>query len=229
MIMSLRKIIICLILAIVMFLLLNLISTKLFEKVNCHEIYILTKDVEEGTTLTSECYKKVEIKDNNFNTLDKDEISINQIENYIVKENCLTGQIITNTMLVHKDDYNKEKVDMEKVFIPIDSKQIIADIYKNATVNIYYTGRTSQLQDITKKLDVDTISSTSITDSYTTFSLIKEAKVIEAYDKNGNKIESTKGNIATSIETISIKVDQQMALLINNIRNYGNFSITIKR
>lgn len=219
----------CLMLSIVIFIALNLINAKLFKKEIYQEAYILNKDIEKGTELTNEYFTKIKIKDGSIDNLD---IPIHEIKNYVAKDNYLKDQIINKEMLEIEDVYMKEKSNSEKIYIPIDLKQITQDIDTNKIVSIYYTGRTSQLQEIVKKLNVDnvdTVSSSSITDSYTTFNLIEEARIIDMYDENGNSIKTQKDNTVTSVMVISINVSREMALLINNMKNYGSFSLTIKR
>jgi Flp pilus assembly protein CpaB len=72
--------------------------------------------------------------------------------------------------------------------------------------------------------------SSSNTESFVSASILENIEVIDIYDKNGYKINNGRSkNEGTIIDTVTIKVDKNMANILNNLKKYGEFSLTIKR
>ncbi len=61
--------------------------------------------------------------------------------------------------------------------------------------------------------------------------MASDIKVINLFDKYGNIIEddiSKKGE-SNKIDTVMFELDKDLVMNINNLKNYGEFCITVKK
>ena len=189
---------------------------------NLKEVYVLTKDITRGESLTKNNTKKIKVEDKaiNINYVDN-------VDNLLSKETLKLGTILSKNDVVQINEYEEINEDKENILIDIGdmTSSLNVSVEKGSIVNIYYTGRSSQLNGVIDKSKYSKVESGSITDSYITLLLLKDIEVKAVYDKSGNNIEEKVNNVSA----ISIEVDENTAMLIENIKKYGEFSITVKR
>ena len=211
---------ILIVLSIIIYFFLLFIHSK-FVSNNLKEVYILTQEVNRGDNLSNSNLKKVKI----VNTLSFDYVE--NVENILAKYNLKSGHLLKKEDVIKKQDYTLIDEDKESVVLQLSdiSKNYNNCVSKGNIVNIYYTGRSSQLKGILNTYNFKELESSSITDGYTTILLIKDIEINEVYDKNGDVIYNKSSNIGS----INVLVDSKIVILIENIRKYGEFSVTVKR
>ena len=58
--------------------------------------------------------------------------------------------------------------------------------------------------------------------------MLENVKIIDVFDKYGNKVNKKKENIdKLDVYSIMIEVEKEMITRINNLKNYGKFSLSI--
>lgn len=196
-------------------------------KNNLQDIYVLTKNLSRGEKIDVSNTKKISI-----NKLNMDINYVENVENAVAKTNLNTGQILTEENIINSNEYsNLDSKDKEIILIKVSNNDtnIHYDISNGSIVNIYYTGRSSQLEKMPKNIYESIIESSSIADGYTTFLLLKEIEIKNVYNRNGEVLNKKNNINRDNIDTISVEVDNNMAMLIENIKKYGTFSLTVKR
>ena len=99
---------------------------------------------------------------------------------------------------------------------------------KGSIVNIYYTGKLKQSENIISNTQESVISN-SLSDGYISTQLLENVKVIATLDKEGNEVNVNENKLATSknIASVLIQTDKINVLKINNLKKYGSFSLSI--
>ena len=100
-------------------------------------------------------------------------------------------------------------------------------VAKDSIVNVYYTGKTEFATSIAEEINVPNIKSNDNT-GYISFKLLENVKIIDVFDKYGNKVNKKKENMdKLDVYSIMIEVEKEMITRINNLKNYGKFSLSI--
>ncbi len=196
-------------------------------------IYVLKSDISKGQEIN---LKDVEcLKIYNTNTLSNIfSIDINKIIGKVAKNDLKEGQLIKDNLVIEKEAYLKSSNEKELVSIKVSNPEDVASfqIDKDSIINIYYTGKTSQVQNFLKSTQLENLSSSSEIDGYTTIKLLNEVKVINVFDKFGNKLKDKKEvssleNESSLVDTVMLDVEKSNVININNLKKYGDFSITL--
>ena len=202
----------------------------IFNKVksgNFKEVYILSKDLERGEKISNENLSKIKVEDSIFGVK-----YVDNVDNLVASSSLKASQLLTYDIVMEEEEYLKIN-DKNKEIISINLSDLDINASYNMSVgsivNVYYTGRSSQLENNLQSIGSDKIKSSSITDGYTTVLLLKDAQVKQLFDKNGNVINNKDRSTSSLVTTINIEVESDIAILIENIKNYGKFSITLKR
>ena len=218
-----RKRVVVIIISIVVYILLLFIQTKI-SKSNLIEVYVLKNDINRKTKVTVEDVEKVKVE-NKFSSNILTNIDYN---NMVAKTNLNKGQILYTSSVLSDVNVEEIKPDKECVNIKLDNSEMTIDkLSKDSVVNVYYTGRTSQVKNFFNEVSLKKIESSSITDGYTTVLLLKEVDVKNVYNKEGKLIDGKSND--SFIFSIDVEVVESQAMLIQNIVNFGKFNVTLKR
>ena len=216
-----KKRVILLFCIIIVYIILSYIYSVM-TKENLKEVYVITKEVKRGEEITLENSSKIKIDVDSSQKL-----YLENIENILAKFDLKEGQILSLDNVIKKEEYtNAQNQDNEIVIIDLSdfSSSIQSNLSIGMMVNLYYTGRSSQVENFFNNSNYKKVKSSNISDSYTTVLLLENITVKEVYDKNG-KVTNEEGRG----EKIALEVDNNMAIMTQNIKNYGTFSVTIKR
>ena len=141
----------------------------------------------------------------------------------MLKENILSLQA-----------YKKAEEGYEIISIPIRNSDDIASyqVRKYQRISLYYTGKTNLASNLLKELPLESVNSnqnSKLEEGYTTVKLLENIAIMDIYDQYGNVITSNQieNGKSEKMDTIMIEVKKDMALKINNLKQYGNFSIAI--
>lgn len=193
----------------------------------------MKSDISKGQEIN---LKNVEcLKIYNTNTLSNIfSIDINKIVGKVAKNDLKEGQVLKDNLVLEKEAYLKSSNEKELVSIKVSNSEDVASfqIDKDSIINIYYTGKTSQVQNFLKSTQLENLSSSSEIDGYTTIKLLNEVKVVNVFDKFGNKLKDKKEvsslkNESSLVDTVMIDVEKSNVININNLKKYGDFSITL--
>lgn len=212
----------------------------LYSRLNTHdykEAYVLKKDLLRGEWLKQGDFEKVYIKSNDM-FFNSDIFLLNENEQYVLNKDLSKGGILLKDHLISNSEYTKASQETEIISIKISNPEDIVSyqIEKNSVVNLYYTGNLELAKDILEELNLPFISTkqeniSRVDSKYITMKLVENLKVINIFDKYGNVIESGKHlkNETNKIDTIMFEVNKNLVMKINNLKNYGQFSISIIR
>lgn len=218
-------------LSIIIYFTLNYIYNNFISGNDTVEIYVLNKDVKRGDILSKDIFEKVSInKNNQDNVLEYSNINLNDKERYFLNDNYLKGQVILKSMIETSKEYQMVENSKERVSIKIqDSSDAVSfNLNKGNIINIYFTAKKSQFDNLLSMYTSDSIVSSNNSESYITILILKNIRVVNIYDKNGNELKNT--NIKSDgsvIDTITVEVANIDSIMINNLKNYGRFSISL--
>lgn len=231
--MSYKKRLIILVSSVFIYIIIIFIYNKINAS-NYNEAFVLKNDVLRGQTLKESDFKQIKLKENDIIT-NLGIFITDKIENYVPRKDLSKGCILLKEDVIEKNEYNKSAEDTEIISIKISNPEDIVSyqIEKNSIVNLYYTGKLKLAKGILEDIDLPSIATknSNIDSEYVTIKLIENIKVIDLFDKYGNVIE--RGNYvkneASKIDTIMFELKKDLVIKINNLKKYGEFSISIKR
>jgi hypothetical protein len=193
------------------------------------EICVLNKDFKRGDKISEDSIflLKVNIENKNIQYLSKEEVI-----GKILKNDFCQGQLLTKDLIEDKSTYINPSDGKEIVTIPIKNAYDIVSyrIEKGSIVNIYYTGKASQLNNFINSSNLENITSSGTSDSYTTIKILENVKIIDIFDKYGNSIKIDKSDTKNKdfqIDAIMVETTKEKVMKISNIKNYGTFNISI--
>lgn len=216
-----KQIIIAIAAALIIVIFFNVIYEKKF-KTQYISVYMLNKDVMEKEKIRMEDLVKVNIEKNDNSYIDDFNIK-NYIDKKIYKSNLSKGQILLKDTLKEE---TKEELESEKIKITIPIKDSsYANSYKlrrGDKVNLYYSARLNQVNNILKDFEKN-ISSSSI-DSFVTSLILKDKTIKAIYDENGQEVTNY-----TKFKEIVFEVDEKLANIITNLKIQGEFDICLSK
>jgi hypothetical protein len=132
------------------------------------------------------------------------------------------GQFLSPSLVSTKEELkiieggaNKEKIAIE---IADEASMLAYQIKKGDKVNLYFTGKQSVLENIASKYE------NVLASNLTTIKILESEEILGIYDKDGISSENENFLIPTSIV---FGVSKENAEVINNLRNQGEFNITM--
>lgn len=226
--MKYKKYILILIISIIIFFVLTYVYNNILNKDECVEVFVLNETVIEGEKIDEGKISKIKILTdiNKFDFIRSDK----ELKNMVANNTIYKGSIILKSNLIDEVEYKNNK-NLEYVSIKVSSSDSSASyqVLPGSLINIYYSGKTDQINDLISSFN-KTFSyiSSGMQESYMTVKLLENMYVIDTFNKSGislNNKENLSGDVL--IDTIMIKVDKDTALLINNLKKYGEFSFSI--
>ena len=226
--MKYKKYILILIISIIIFFVLTYVYNNILNKDEYVEVFVLNETVIEGEKIDEGKISKIKILTdiNKFDFIRSDK----ELKNMVANNTIYKGSIILKSNLIDEVEYKNNK-NLEYVSIKVSSSDNSASyqVLPGSLINIYYSGKTDQINDLISSFN-KTFSyiSSGMQESYMTVNLLENMYVIDTFNKSGislNDKENLSGDVL--IDTIMIKVDKDTALLINNLKKYGEFSFSI--
>lgn len=222
-----RKLIV-LIIAVCVYIILSVIYNKLIVKTDDKKVYVLTKDIQKGKEITVNDLKEIILKTKDEKNEYITDLSI--LSTNLAGIDLYKNQILTNNMIINKNNYIKVNEDEEIVPIKIKTSEDGAsyNVSRNDLVNIYYTGKTDYANNILEGFKGSNIISGG-NPGYISVILFKSIKVVGVYDKYGNEINDNNKDQGNEIvmDTILISTNSKMAMIIYNLQRYGDFSLSL--
>lgn len=211
--MSKNKIIlIALIVSLVILIVFNIIYNKHIKE-EVIQAYILTEDVIKGEIISSEKIEKVEISSNLKGIEYITEITEPLYAASLLKE----GQVLTSKNLITKQENDKG---YEYISIPITTSDdaIAYKIKKGSVINIYFTGKVKQVENVLQ-IKNNTIYSSNENEAIISTMLFERISVAGVYDSLGSN--------DTLFTQIVIMVSKEDAVRIINLKQLGIFTLTL--
>ena len=227
---NIKKIIIALGITIVVYGLFSYIYNT-YIKEPYKSIYVLTKDIAKNDVIKEEDLKEIKTLNilNEKEYISKTDV-VNSKGNMVSNNSLRVGQILTTNVITEKGKQLEPLESYEYISLNIKnaSNGVSYEVKKGSTVNIYYTTKAKAIQTI---LDAkEKIYSSGNSDSNVTCKLLEEIEIFGIYgDKGDNSLGSSKSSPSEmkSFDTIVIRVSAKDALLISNLKEQGDFSLTI--
>ncbi len=217
--MRVRRNIYIFIIAVIIYFVLIFIYKKITVNNNCTFVYSLIKDVSKGDKILESDFKRIQV----LGYSNEKYMSLYNGDNCYKNDYC-EGTIILKNMVISNEESLKAKVNNEIISIKLNLSEDSASyqIEKDCIVNIFYSAKLSDIENMFKTLNKSSVMSNDFENGYVTIKLLENIKIINCFDKYGNIIK--KGNC---IETILVEVSKEESIKINNLKNYGKFSISI--
>ncbi len=227
--MKYKKNIIILLIAFVIFILLRYIQASVLKTNKQVDIFIVNTYIEKGCKITKDKIRKIKV---NYKLIENLEYinNLEELEGYVAKYDLLNGQLLLKGVLQNAEEYIASNIQNELISLNVSNAYDFTSyqITKDSLINIYYTGK----QEFADKI-INNIGSSSAVVSgdngYISLKLLENIKIKNIYDKYGNIISFNDSNKTNEliIDSIVIEVDSNMAVNINNLKKYGEFSITV--
>ncbi len=216
--------------SILIYFILNFVYHNVFLKDEKTTVYVLKNDIQRGDKVDKTMLESISISYKNSDIYGYI-TDINMLDDEIYsRDTYKSGQVLTDKMIIKKDEYVKVENNSEVISIKLnDSKSAVSYmLQRGSIVNIYYTGRQAQCENILDKLNKETLLSSTKNDAYISFRLFDSKRILKIMDKYGNELNSENEKSETDIiDTILIEVTKEEANLVNNLSKYGEFTCTI--
>ena len=232
--MSYKKRLIVLVCAIFVYMCILFLYNKINND-NCIEVLVLNNDVTRGENLESSDFNKVIIKDKNL-FVEEEVLMLEDVQNFVLRKDLTKGAIVLKKDLIEKSKYNTIDEQTEIISVNISNSDDIVSyqIEKNSIVNLYYTGKYSLAKNILKDLNLPNVSTKNdninkMDGEYITVKLVENIKILDLFDKYGNVVDTKNynKNESNKIDTIMFNANNDMIMKIKNLKNYGEFSISV--
>lgn len=224
-----KKNIYILLFSIFIYLLLSFIYNKFILNDKFVEICILNKDLKRGDKISQDSFYLLKVNAENNG---RQYVSKKDVIGKVVKNNFCQGQVLSTDLVEDEMSYISPSDSKEIVTIPVKNACDIVSyhIEKGNIVNIYYTGKTIQLNNFINTNNFENITSSGNNDSYTTIKFLEKIKILDVFDKYGNSIkisENDTKNKDLQVDAIMLETTKENVMKISNIKNYGTFNISI--
>lgn len=212
-----KKIIMACVVAIITTLLISYINNNYLTDEK-YEAYALNKLVIAGENIDQSMLDKVQVsvKDR---YISKDQIYI-YTEQSVAKENLNIGQILTKDLVEKENEEKNEKTEYMSIPIANPENAMAYQIKRGDKVNLYYTSKLSQTNEITKNFEKE-YSSKDI-DGMITIRILENVPVINTYNEIGEIAE-----YGSAFKQVVFKTDQKTAMIISNLKGQGVFDICL--
>ncbi len=194
-------------------------------------VYVFNEDFEKGIKINENMVTKLALVNNNVK--DQYITEFSSIKNCTLNENVKKGNLLKNSDFL--DDSEFILVENNEVLMSINLKNsenlASYQIKKGSIINLIYTGKSEYAYDVVSKLEKSSIvSSKSGATSYITLNVVENVDIKGIYNKNGVDISKSYNNLTQDeklIDTVLIKIDKDTAMIIENLKQYGDFSVVI--
>ena len=222
--MNTKKNIIILFIAIIIYIIISIVYQNLTIKNKYIDVYVLNRDVKRGENLNINDLIKMSVLSDKLHL---EEYSFDINNEYVFKDNLYKNQIVSDSIVIKKDEYISSN--LEIVSIKLDSIDNAASfqIEKGSVVNIFYTSKIQDVSNILGKINKENIVLGKGNSEIITLKLFENIKILNTYNKEGQIIKNDSSN--KLISTISIELTKENAMLVNSLKNKGEFIVTIVR
>lgn len=223
--MNKKYVLIILIIAIFIYFIITYIYINFITKNNLENVIVIKEDLCRGQKIEEKNYIQVSIRSGNINNV----ASIDDISNKVLNCDLKRGQILLKDYCINIEEYISSTNLKEIICLNIENSDdfVSYQVAKDSTVNVYYTGKTELATSIAEEINVSNVKSNDNT-GYISFKLLENVKIIDVFDKYGNKVDKKKENMdKIDVYSIMIEVEKEMITRINNLKNYGKFSLSI--
>lgn len=198
------------------------------------EAFLVKERFSRGDVLNINNLSKVYLKKDN-NNVEENFVLSNNLEKYVASKDIEKGKLLLKDDLILESSYNNVEEDYEIISIKISNPEDIVSyqIEKDSIVNLYYTGKSEFASNILNDMKNSYVStnkkSNSFDNGFVTVKLADNVKVINLFDKYGNMIKdkNTIKNELNKVDTIMFKLKKELVMKISNLKNYGDFSVSI--
>lgn len=223
--MNKKYVLIILIIAIFIYFIITYIYFNFITKDNIENVIVIKEDLCRGQKIEEKNYIQVSIRSGNINNV----ASVDDISNKVLNCDLKRGQILLKDYCINAEEYISSTNLKEIICLNIENSDdfVSYQVAKDSTVNVYYTGKTELATSIAEEINVSNVKSNDNT-GYISFKLLENVKIIDVFDKYGNKVDKKKENMdKIDVYSIMIEVEKEMITRINNLKNYGKFSLSI--
>lgn len=225
-----KKIIISFAISVVLYGLFSYIY-NMYIKEPYQSIYVLNKDLAKNEVIKEEYLE--EIKTISFPNMkeyiSKDEI-IKEKGNIVTAYSTRFGQVLTKNIIARKDEELAKIEGYEYISLDIKSSgaAVSYKAKKGSIVNVYYTAKSKAVAEVLASKEK--IYSSNNVDSDVTCRLLENIEIIEVYDTkmaSGSGAQNGSASSIKTFDTIVVRVNAKDALIVSNLKEQGEFNLTM--
>lgn len=194
-------------------------------------VYVLNRDLAKNEDIKEEYLREIKTVrfSNNKEYISKTEL-LKGKGNIVAAYSIRAGQILTNDVIARKEDKLDSKDGWEYISLDIKgaSTGVSYQVKKGSVVNIYYTARAKTVEGILGAKEK--IYSSNSIESNITCKLLDNVEIVGIYNSKGiGNIKSPNegSDSETTFDTVVISVNTKDALLISNLKQQGEFNLTM--
>lgn len=210
-----KRILLSLCISLVLVIIFNVIYLKLKNEEEI-DVLVVTKSISTGESITLENTQKIRIKADEIVGSFVSELNENMYSNCVLK----IGQILTQDLLEDSKSLNNDEY--ENVTLPVTSADDAAayKLKKGSKVNIYYTAKYSDVNEVIAGAENFQYSSNS-QDNIITLKLYEDMEIIDLTD--------SVGQTSSMYTEVQIRVKKQDVTRLVCLKQLGTFTLTISR
>lgn len=187
------------------------------------KIAVASKDINEGEKIENANINWVKIE---LEKIEKDnyltEANISEYRSELLNSDVKRGAVLLKSFLVKEEDYLKKIENLEYIALPIKSatEGVCYKIKRGDKIAVYYTAKKKLVDEILK--DKKKIYGAATSETLVTCLLYENLEIIALTNNLG---QDTTG---TSITDIVVRVTQEQAIELANLKEQGTFTLSIK-
>lgn len=216
---KINLIIVSAILSLIVFIILTFVQNKLINYEADSKVLIAVEDIKKETKLAKEDFEEIYVPESLAKEL---KLLANFDEGMYNRTEIYKGQFLSSQLIGTKDDLkiieggkNKEKISIE---LSEQANMMAYQIKTGDKVNLYFTGKYACIENMIGKFQ------NVLVGNLTTVKILENEEILGIYDKDGVSSESEEFTVPS---VIVFGVSKEKAEIINNLRNQGDFDITI--
>ena len=186
------------------------------------KVPVALKEINAGEGITSKNTKWINVKkDIETNSIYKNLLGMEELKKYVTSKEVAIGQVIDKSNLVLSEDYLLNEKGYLYIALPISSSDngVSYKIKKGDNITVYYTAKRRNVDYILKeKLRM---YSTENMDGMVTCKLYENVQVVSVNNSIGQEVEDN------TITDIVIRLNEQDAMLLANLKEQGTFTLAI--
>ncbi len=219
-----KKNLIILVLAVIIYFTLNYFYNMYINNTEYTYAYILNDSAMKGDSVSIDNFTKLKIQTDINIDSSKFDLAIN--ENYVFVNNYLENTIITNDMIISKENFSENDMEIIAISLSNIEDSVGYSLGKNDFVNIYYNAKLHEVTNFIDTLSQNKYYTGEGTSTSVMIKLFENVQVIDIYTNSG-KGQNTTSNSSNKIEGILINVKKEEAIMYNSLKEKGSFSASI--
>jgi len=186
-------------------------------------IAVAMNEINKGERVSNENVIWVEVDASKLNVENYiTEDNIKSLNKYVLNNNVEKGQVIWKNYLIKSEEYLENEEGFEYIALPVKSSTegVCYKIKKGDKVSVYYTAKKKLVENVLS--DKKKIYSVATSETLVSCLLYENLEIIATTNNIGQDI------IGNGITDIVVKLTQEQALELVNLKEQGTFTLAVK-